>query len=317
MYLIHASTSYFSSMGSTSIAITREHTTRVGLGATAQTRQKRTLAAPPPQRPSPLGMSFACAALYVSPKVNTMHFAAAASRGARRGSAAAVRWISAPKAGDELRRAGVHTTVASANANAAPQPQSSDGQQHSPPPPAQPSRPTPAGAPAQARAPPQQRVAPQNHVQNNWQQQQRAPQQQRNGVARGGNPGAPPAQRPLAPPPPPAFRSTLPDDIDAMYHQMQHLGSKWADLHAEAELLEESKKCVLATITLHYMNDGDNKSAGEAKAFAAPEYLEHVRKMVEARRKANQAKVEFEGIKTHMNLTRTYEASRRAEMQML
>ena len=252
-----------------------------------------------------------------------MHFAAAASRGARRGSAAAIRWISAPRAGDELRRAGVHTTVASASANAAPQPQSSNGQQPLPPPAAQPSRPPPAGAPAQARAPPQQRVAPQNHVQNNWQQQQqqqrRAPQQQRNGVARGGTPGAPPAQRAPAPPPPPApgFRSMLPDDIDAMYHQMQHLGSKWADLHAEAELLEESKKCVLATITLHYMNDGDNKSAGEAKAFAAPEYVEHVKKMVEARRKANQAKVEFEGIKTHMNLTRTYEASRRAEMQML
>lgn len=111
--------------------------------------------------------------------------------------------------------------------------------------------------------------------------------------------------------------TSLPEDVDALYHQMQHLGSRWADLHAEAELLEESKKCVLASITLHFMNEGDNKSAGEAKAFAAPEYVEHVRKMVEARRKANQAKVEFEGIKTHMNLTRTYEASRRAEMQML
>ena len=110
----------------------------------------------------------------------------------------------------------------------------------------------------------------------------------------------------------------MPDEIDAMYHQMQHLGSKWADLHAEAELLEESKKCVLATITLHFMNvEGDTKSSGEAKALAAPEYIEHVKKMVEARRRANQAKVEFEGIKTHMNLTRTYEASRRAEMQML
>ena len=30
-----------------------------------------------------------------------------------------------------------------------------------------------------------------------------------------------------------------------------------------------------------------------------------------------QAKVEFEGIKTHMQLTRTYEATRRAEMQIL
>ena len=65
------------------------------------------------------------------------------------------------------------------------------------------------------------------------------------------------------------------------------------------------------------MNEGDNKSAGEAKAFAAPEYVEHVRKMVEARRKANQAKIEFEGIKTHMNLTRTFESSRRAELNLL
>ena len=32
--------------------------------------------------------------------------------------------------------------------------------------------------------------------------------------------------------------------------------------------VEESKKCVLATITLHYMNDGDSKSSGEAKVRA-------------------------------------------------
>ena len=114
-----------------------------------------------------------------------------------------------------------------------------------------------------------------------------------------------------------APKSALPDDIDALYHQMQHLGSRWADLHAEAELLEESKKCVLASITLHYMNDGNNKSSGETKAFAAPEYREHVQKMVEARRRANQAKVEFEGMKAHLNLTRTYEASRREEMKMM
>jgi len=114
-----------------------------------------------------------------------------------------------------------------------------------------------------------------------------------------------------------APKSALPDDIDALYHQMQHLGSRWADLHAEAELLEESKKCVLASITLHYMNDGDTKSSGETKAFAAPEYREHVQKMVEARRRANQAKVEFEGMKAHLNLTRTYEASRREEMKLM
>ena len=39
--------------------------------------------------------------------------------------------------------------------------------------------------------------------------------------------------------------------------------------------------------------------------------------MVEARRSANQAKIEFEGLKTHLNLTRTYEASRREEMKLM
>ena len=73
---------------------------------------------------------------------------------------------------------------------------------------------------------------------------------------------------------------------------MQHLGSD-GQIYLRGGLLEESK-CVLASITLHYMNDGDTKSSGETKAFAAPEYREHVQKMVEARRRANQAKVEFE-----------------------
>ncbi|MDA9081404.1 hypothetical protein N9M16_08330, partial [Candidatus Dependentiae bacterium] len=153
----------------------------------------------------------------------------------------------------------------------------------------------------------------QRHNDHNRQQQQ---QQRTNGgystkLQRGSFSGGAPSGHSNA------LKSALPDDIDALYHQMQHLGSKWADLHAEAELLEESKKCVLASITLHYMNDGDNKSAGETKAFAAPEYREHVQKMVEARRRANQAKVEFEGMKAQLNLTRTYEASRREEMKLL
>ena len=153
----------------------------------------------------------------------------------------------------------------------------------------------------------------QRHNDHNRQQQQ---QQRTNGgystkLQRGSFSGGAPSGHSNA------LKSALPDDIDALYHQMQHLGSRWADLHAEAELLEESKKCVLASITLHYMNDGDNKSAGETKAFAAPEYREHVQKMVEARRRANQAKVEFEGMKAQLNLTRTYEASRREEMKLL
>ena len=109
----------------------------------------------------------------------------------------------------------------------------------------------------------------------------------------------------------------IPEEIDAVYHQMQHLGTKWADAHAEAEMLEEAKKCVLATITLHYISDGGTKAAAEVQAYASQEYQDHVKKMVEARRKANLAKIELESVKTHLNLTRTYEASRREEMKLL
>jgi hypothetical protein len=246
-----------------------------------------------------------------------MFLTAAASRGARRGSSAALRWVQ-PRREPEVQR-GVHATAAAANSAAPPPPSNNGAHQH------QQTRP----AAAQAGQPPRaaQTGTPTRHTQNNagagWQGQAQG---------QGQNQGAPArSSQQQQRPPPQQFSNggygagavtqrsatTLPEDVDALYHQMQHLGSRWADLHAEAELLEESKKCVLASITLHFMNEGDNKSSGEAKAFAAPEYVEHVRKMVEARRKANQAKVEFEGIKTHMNLTRTYEASRRAEMTML
>jgi hypothetical protein len=162
-----------------------------------------------------------------------------------------------------------------------------------------------------------------------------------NGVARGpasAAPGRPPTPRGTPPLPPPVTRTPaqthngpasssggtkpaiggiVPEDIDAVYHQMQHLGNKWADAHAEAEMLEEAKKCVLATITLHYITDGNTKAAAEVQAFASQEYQDHVKRMVEARRRANLAKIELESIKTHLNLTRTYEATRREEMKLM
>ena len=216
-----------------------------------------------------------------------------------------LRWVQ-PARENELQRRDMHATAAAANSAAPPPQPNNSAHQHQ--------QTRSAGAQAQ-QAP--RASQPQRTQQNNaryqqrsapqQQQQQRSPQQSQQ-FSNGGYSNASVQQRHAA---------TLPEDVDALYHQMQHIGSRWADLHAEAELLEESKKCVLASITLHFMNEGDNKSAGEAKAFAAPEYVEHVRKMVEARRKANQAKIEFEGIKTHMNLTRTFESSRRAELNLL
>ena len=95
-----------------------------------------------------------------------------------------------------------------------------------------------------------------------------------NGVSRGpasAAPGRPPTPRGTPPLPPPVTRTPaqthngpasssggtkpaiggiVPEDIDAVYHQMQHLGNKWADAHAEAEMLEEAKKCATASTTV-------------------------------------------------------------------
>jgi len=268
-------------------------------------------------------MSFASFAnSRVSSPPHAPMLAAAATRATRRGARATLRWIAHPTRSSPFAHGG---SARSATTHAAEAPAPQGGAKDAS------SRQQPAGAPppstraqqqAQDRArqaqwqrqQQQQQPQPRPSHQQQQQQPQRAPQQQRQGGGGGGAYGGA-AQTPARNGG--GYRGMLPEEIDALYHQMQHLGSQWADLHAEAELLEESKKCVLASITLHYMNDGDSKSQGEARAFAAPEYKEHINKMVEARRRANQAKVEFEGIKTHMNLTRTYEASRREEMKML
>jgi len=111
--------------------------------------------------------------------------------------------------------------------------------------------------------------------------------------------------------------SLLPKDIEELSQQVAEVGAAWVDALAEADLLEEAKKMKLATISLHHMEGGDSKAAAEVKALASEEYSAHVEKMVRARQEANRAKVQYEALKAHLNLVRTYEASRRAEMQLL
>ena len=106
----------------------------------------------------------------------------------------------------------------------------------------------------------------------------------------------------------------VPGDVDAAY--LATLRTKMG-VTREAEILEEAKKCILATITLFHVENGDAKSTAEVRAHASKEYQDHIKKMVEARRLANQAKIELESVKTHLNLVRTFESSRREELKML
>ena len=99
---------------------------------------------------------------------------------------------------------------------------------------------------------------------------------------------------------------------DRAYRDLLQSGEEWADKEAAASLLEESRKSVLAKLK----NEADAKTdaAKETLALCHPDYQEHVRVMVEARRQAIRAKVRYDSAKTLAELRRSEESTRRAEM---
>ena len=89
-------------------------------------------------------------------------------------------------------------------------------------------------------------------------------------------------------------------------------GEAWSDAEAAASLLEETRKTVLAA---EMAKQGDMPvSKAEMHALASDVYRRHVVSMVEARRAANKARVGYDGAKAMMELARSAEATRRAEM---
>src|SRR5262245_50518680 len=103
-------------------------------------------------------------------------------------------------------------------------------------------------------------------------------------------------------------------DPDHLRQRLMDLGNEWADQNAAADILEETKKTVLAEV----MSQCNAKSRSEREDFALNSeiYRDHLVAMVEARRKANRARVAFDSAKTWNDLARTLEATNRAQMGM-
>jgi hypothetical protein len=95
--------------------------------------------------------------------------------------------------------------------------------------------------------------------------------------------------------------------------ELTRTGEVWAEAEAAAQLLEETRKAVLAQIATRH--DG-SEAARDRMAHADAGYFEHVEKMVAARRAANLAKVRWIAVQTKLDMIRTAESSRRAEMRM-
>lgn len=112
-------------------------------------------------------------------------------------------------------------------------------------------------------------------------------------------------------------------DPTQLVHKVVQAGEAWADAEAAAQSLEDTRKRVLAELTLTYLNvpkpDGKTRMsqvAAEAHAMADPKYGAHLDMAVEMRREANKLRVRYDLGKVYIDLLRSREATRRAETRM-
>lgn len=100
-------------------------------------------------------------------------------------------------------------------------------------------------------------------------------------------------------------------DPNKIYHQIVTAGDEWVDKESAAELLEETKKTVLARLAIKA--EAASVAGKEQEALANPAYELHVTRMVSAREEANRAKVRYDAVRVLAEMRRTQESTRRAE----
>lgn len=96
--------------------------------------------------------------------------------------------------------------------------------------------------------------------------------------------------------------------------QYYHAAKKWAEAHAKASMLEESKTAVLSQL----MNKcGDVPvSHAEKEVKASEEWSKYLADMVKAREQANLAKVEMAYIDMKFHEQQSYEATERTKARL-
>jgi hypothetical protein len=103
-------------------------------------------------------------------------------------------------------------------------------------------------------------------------------------------------------------------DANELYHKLTQAGDDWADKQAAYNVLDDTKNAVLAQLMLK--SSATSVAAKEIEAKASKEYTEHVKHTQEAMKLALKAKVNYESIKIWIDLKRSEEATRRAEMKL-
>lgn len=95
-----------------------------------------------------------------------------------------------------------------------------------------------------------------------------------------------------------------------IYEQLVKAGESWADAQHAAELLEETRKTLIAQLATE--SNENSIAAREAFAFRHADYKKHIEAMTGSRRQANKAKVRYDSMKILAELKRTEAANERA-----
>jgi hypothetical protein len=91
-------------------------------------------------------------------------------------------------------------------------------------------------------------------------------------------------------------------------------GLEWAEADGIARQLEETKSTMLAVIASEHAKESAAKA--DLLAKADERYAVHIKGMVEARTRANKAKVKFDTYKAYVEMLRTNSATDRAMMTL-
>jgi hypothetical protein len=106
------------------------------------------------------------------------------------------------------------------------------------------------------------------------------------------------------------------------------IGESWAEEDASASSLEETKKTLLAKLTLEYLSGGFSGGAigekpkpmpvsqAELRALADPRYEQHLELMVQARKESHRCRVRYDLGKMKLELMRSVQATMRNEMRL-
>lgn len=110
---------------------------------------------------------------------------------------------------------------------------------------------------------------------------------------------------------------------DEVVGNVETLGLDWADKDADANILEETRKTLLAQLIREQLagakaTGGRPMPVNQAEniAMADPRYEGHLTGMIEARRLASRARVMYDSGKVKIELMRSLVAARREEMRM-